>query len=554
MNSLLQKLEALKDEEWTIYRQETFTLRARDEETRKMYDTLYDKVYSDENQFQKYENIFPKMQLSDISYNCNDIFITHTKAIEDYLYRVWHLTTGYNYPIIPKGSIARKPPENEEKYPILSQLQAEIKKNKARAYYQIANIATPTRYQGSEVTEKQTLYYLIEKKSRITNREFYTVFTRCHKMKSIVIVYVDLPEKDTLDFFCGKPVKKEKFLVVNSEKGQEALFTQYLATAQHLQIETDENGHKVADKEALRKYIEKHTGEAYKKDAFIFNGEMIIAKENAEKIGIRKPLVRSLVEKEGYFNITYMGAVYRTLEAHGLDRIKYPFFKNSGKKEANAYSLDIFSAYPTALAYEKLPIDGEIYYEEDENKLNFYRYTGSQLTKDCIICGSLADNVKASDKEFLFATDYVQGSKMGKYILEKAHKSKEDKQDIKERADYGFLQKKFLQLSDNEDFYILTEVYMRELIMVAVTSAILNVIVNLKSIENGYIQIDALHFKSTEKIDILKKMMYSQFNEYDFRITEKKTGEVLYQSYRELKTKKENRAIARRKQRKAVRK
>ena len=143
---------------------------------------------------------------------------------------------------------------------------------------------------------------------------------------------------------------------------------------------------------------------------------------------------------------------------------------------------------------------------------------------------------------------------MGKYILEKAHKSKEDKQDIKERADYGFLQKKFLQLSDNEDFYILTEVYMRELIMVAVTSAILNVIVNLKSIENGYIQIDALHFKSTEKIDILKKMMYSQFNEYDFRITEKKTGEVLYQSYRELKTKKENRAIARRKQRKAARK
>ena len=553
MNALLQKLEALKNEEWTIYRQETFTLRARDEETRKMYDTLYDKVYSDENQFQKYENIFPKMQLSDISYNCNDVFITHTKAIEDYLYKIWHLTTGYNYPLIPKGSIARKPPEDEGKYPILSQLQAEIKKNKARGYYQIANIATPTRYQGSEVKENQKLYYLIEKKSRITNREFYTVFTRCHKMASVVIVYVELPEKETLDFFCGKPVKKEKYLTVNAKKGQEELFEKYLATAQHLQIETDAQGRKCIDKNALKLYIEKYTGEAYKKDAIILNGELIIAKDT-EKVTGRKPLVRSLVEKEAYFNISYMGAVYRVLEAHGLDRIRYPFFKNSGKKDANAYSLDIFSAYPTALAYEKLPIDGEIYTEEDESKLNFYRYTGTQLTKDCIICGKLAECIKSSDKEFLFATDYIQGSKMGKYILEKAHKSKEDKQDIKERADYGYLQKKFLQLSDNEEYYILTEMYMRELIMIAVTSAILSVIVNLKSIENGYIQIDALHFKSSEKIDKLKKMMYSQFNEYDFRITEKKTGEILYQSYRELKTKKENKAIARRKARKAVKK
>lgn len=548
---LLQRLENLKNAEWTIYRQETYTLRARDEETRKIYDELYDKVYSKENQFKKYENIFPKMQLSDIVYNCNDIFITHTKAIEDYLYKVWHLTTGYDFPVIPKGSIARKVPADLKKYPILSQIQAESKKKKVRGYLQIANVATPTRYQGSEVKDTQTLYYLIERKSVITNREFYTVFTRCWKKSSIVIVYVDIPETDKLDFFCSKPVKREKYLNIQIKPEQKETFEKFLNQTQGLKIEMDGNGKRVIDRDALKRYIEKHTKEAYKTDGIIINGELISAKTTETK---RKPLVRALVEKEAYFNISYMNKVYRILEKYGLDRIKYPFFKNNGIKDANSYSLDIFSAYPTALTYEKLPIDGEIYEEESEDRLNFYRYTGSQLTEDCIVCGKLADAIKDEDKVFLFSTDYIQGSEMGRYILEKAHKSKEDKAEIKERADYGFLQKRFLKLSDNEDFYILTETYTRELIMVAVISAILNVVLNLKCIEKGYIQVDALHFNSSEKIDNLKKMMYSQFNEYDFRITEKKTGEILYQSYRELKTKKENRAIARRKQRKAVKK
>lgn len=554
-NTLLKKLEALKNEDWTIYRQEMYSLRPRDEETRKLYDDLYDKVYAEENQYKKYEKRFPRLTLEDISYNTNDVFITHTKAIEDFLYRSWGLTQNYSLPLIPKGSIARKDPKDIEKYPILSQIQAESKKKKVRGYLQVANVATPTRYQGSEVKENQKLYYLVEKNSKVTNREFYTVITRCHKIASVVIVYVTLPEKDNLDTFFGKPVKREKYLKIEMQKGQEKMFEAYLKQTQGIEIEIGEDGKKYIDGRKLDTYISKHTKEAYRRDGIVINGELILAKmTEAPNDKVRKPLVKSLVEKESYFDISYMGSVYRVLEKHGIDRIRYPFFKNSTNKSDYHFSLDIFSAYPTALAYEKLPIDGEIYDKEDKNKLNFYLYKGSQLTENCIICGSLADSIKDKDKEFLFSTDFIQGSHMGQYILEKAHKSKEDKNEIKERADYGWLQKKFLKLSDNEDFYILTETYVRELVMVAVTSAILNVIVNLKSIEGGYIQIDALHFNSAEKIDNLKKMMYNRFKEYDFRIEDKRTEEILYQSYRPLKTKKENRAAYYRKYRKEKRK
>ena len=116
--------------------------------------------------------------------------------------------------LIPKGSIASKPPKDFTKYPILSQEQAE--RLKSRAYYQLANVGSCTRYQGSECRSDQTLYYLISQDSHVTNREWYTVVSRCWKLDSIVIVIIRNRAKKNLVSFKGKKVKPFRVLSIIS--------------------------------------------------------------------------------------------------------------------------------------------------------------------------------------------------------------------------------------------------------------------------------------------------------------------------------------------------
>ena len=114
--------------------------------------------------------------------------------------------------LICKGSIASKPPKDLHKYPILSQLQAE--RMKSQAYLQLANIGSITRYQGSEVTDKQKLYYIITLDSRITNREWYTVVSRCWTLDSIVIVIANRQTKEKLKTFNNRKIKDVRTLVI----------------------------------------------------------------------------------------------------------------------------------------------------------------------------------------------------------------------------------------------------------------------------------------------------------------------------------------------------
>ena len=79
------------------------------------------------------------------------------------------------------------------------------------------NIGSCTRYQGSECTDTQTLYYIITLRSRITNREWYTVVSRCWKLSSIVIVIAN-SKKEPLREFRGKKIKEVKTLVVTGEE------------------------------------------------------------------------------------------------------------------------------------------------------------------------------------------------------------------------------------------------------------------------------------------------------------------------------------------------
>ena len=192
------------------------TKRARDKETKDKIEALYKTSNEDATEFVKDLNAhrFDLIKYEDMDFNTNDVYITHLNETEEMLYRDKQLASLFfnNDELICKGSISNKPPKDLSRYPILSQLQAE--RMHSQAYLQLANVGSITRYQGSEVTDTQKLYYIITQDSRITNREWYTVVSRCWKLDSIVIVLAPKKRVNKLTAFNGKKVKDVRTLVI----------------------------------------------------------------------------------------------------------------------------------------------------------------------------------------------------------------------------------------------------------------------------------------------------------------------------------------------------
>lgn len=196
----------------------TTTQRARDKKTKDKIEYLYTKSGEAADAFKRDMNAcsFPVIPYEAMDFNLNDIFITHLNETEDYLYRdkkLSMLPLSYD-DVIPKGGIANKPPKDLSRYPVLSQLQAE--RLKSQAYCQLKNVGSCTRYQGSECTDTQKLYYIITEDSTITNREWYTVVSRCWTIDSIVIVIAQKEKRENLTTFNGKKIKEAKTLALLS--------------------------------------------------------------------------------------------------------------------------------------------------------------------------------------------------------------------------------------------------------------------------------------------------------------------------------------------------
>lgn len=192
------------------------TKRARDKETKDKIEYLYTKSNDEFTEFTKdlSTNRFEIIKYEDMDFNTKDVYITHLNETEEMLYRDKKFASLFfnDDELICKGSIASKTPKDLSKYPILSQLQAE--KIRSQAYLQLANVGSITRYQGSEVTDKQKLYYIITLDSKITNREWYTVVSRCWKLDSIVIVLAPRRRVEKLTTFNNKKIKEVRVLSV----------------------------------------------------------------------------------------------------------------------------------------------------------------------------------------------------------------------------------------------------------------------------------------------------------------------------------------------------
>lgn len=214
VSEFLKRFNDLLTKPFVCVDEGTETKRARDAETKAKIEYLYTKSNDTCTEFKKDFNTkrFDTISYEEMPFNLNDIYITHLNETEEKLYVDKKLAQGCYNPddLIPKGNLASKPPKDFTRYPVLSQLQAE--RLRSQAYYQLKNIGSCTRYQGSECTTSQKLYYIVTLDSKITNREWYTVVSRCWSLDSIVIVIANRRKEKQLKTFNNRKVKNTKIL------------------------------------------------------------------------------------------------------------------------------------------------------------------------------------------------------------------------------------------------------------------------------------------------------------------------------------------------------
>ena len=520
---MLSKFKELISKDFVIYRNVKKTYRAKTKRTEVMYNTLYN--MSESNDFltgAQLASMFKSESYENITYNKTDTFICHTNNIEDKLYKDFKLSSDYSNDLIAKGRISSRTIKDFTKYPILSQYKSQT--TKSDAYLQVANLATPTRFQGSEVTVGNKLYYFVESNSHVTARELYTVCTRCMDIDDLVVVVVDnVAKHERIKEFHGKIVKKSEILTVDSDEDT-----------------------KVYSRKMMNEFLSKYdTEEVYYNRDVVYrkNSKIIAYKSDAfqvpESSQKKSVTMSSLIRKDGDLSYTFMNDVYRCLDKNNIDCIQSPIPR--AKKIQTNFQVDMYSAYQAVCNNCYVPIDCEISYEEDYDKMNFYLYEGKVLSNRSLVTDNLKSLIEHNNLgkcTYLFSTDKKRSCKVGEYLSKMAYGSVESKQEIK-GLHWGYFQKKFLSLSYDESCYVCSECNKYELFIVSIISELAYYMLQLKQVLNSdYIHVDAVHFDTFDDTTVSKiRSVLPDF--FDFRIVFNEDKSIVYKSYNDLKTKEE---------------
>lgn len=280
----------------------------------------------------------------------------------------------------------------------------------------------------------------------------------------------------------------------------------------------------------------------------ILQGVLMYRKSIVSEETTTKSTAQSLIKKEAEFDYNFCEEMYEILDKNGLNQIFYARPAKGSKKNMNEYhyQLDLYSAYPHVLKYERLPIAGKLHKNEDANLLNFYKYNGKKLKDNCIITDDLKNYVEANNMgtcTYLFSTDYKIGSKIGDKLIGMVYKNKKTKAEAKE-IHYGYYQKRYMQYDFDEDCYVRNVKYNHEILMIAILSQLVYIMLNIRDIINDsayHFVTDAYYFDNIDDIDRINNEIEAKFANYDYRIidctkpsAEDRHGTILYKSYPDL--------------------
>lgn len=596
-NTMLSKFRELCSKPYIIARELSYSYRARNEKTRHYFNLCYSFVDESFNRFKADSRWFHSISFSDLEYNHTDVFICHSNDIELDLFREFDLYHDYSADLLPKGAIARKEEFDAFKYPIIPQCQTP---RTNIGYLQPVNVGSATRYQGSEVTDKQILYFLVGRDDFVGNREFYTVITRLWNIDNFCIVWCDRKKTVPLTVYNDKPVKETGWYSLSGDiklsDGRNLSDIAHETSSREIVL-TDIDMQKLLEKIPL-------TGDVYYNRNAIIYGDKIIKRaytdDDSAPVPHNAPTMLGYLQKEPDFNYDYMPDFYRAFESVQRSRWNNapmstdilippcivqqerssatPFpdsseYENLRPRESFRYQLDFFSSYPNILYNEKLPTgnsftprlvtctDDEFHTAINTNQIDWYISYSDLLPEGCVCTGALARFIQAhttawSEFWYIGTSSCKRGSAMGQKLHEMAYRTKESKSLIK-HVHYGLAERPYLERIEFDDqgnnkAYAVNQKQNHQLLMLAIRSYQCLNILKLKwelysDLRKGAVNADALYFDSDLQASKLLPRLSRVVPGYDFRILSNnaKRPRILCKTYSDLPTaaelKKQNR-------------
>lgn len=499
---------------YTIVAHVDKTLRAANEQTAAMFDMLYamEDCRMDVGTLAKW---FPVIDFDKSILTPDNVFITHTNEIENYIYKLADIR---RFPLIGKGRLASKDADST-RYAVVPELIA--KKKKLNAYFQASNIATPTRYQGQEVEPGQTLYYLVEAFSSITSRELYTVVTRCKDVRSLIVVVVSFMHAEHVPSFGNRAVKPAKVPVFEASNEPASFSTK---ASERLLALSEANPDEVyaagLELERIGKDMRLYAtaSEAVPPG---FKAETIDGQKSyiRQRGGHTRSKIAELLKKDETCQLDYMSRVYEIIyKRTGEFRFIQPRFTEGGAGAIYVEPfydgsplrlMDVFSAYGTVGRHSLMPRAGQFYTEPAPERLNFYIYTGERqvggFAPGCIMTERLADYVKATDPtlvDYVFSTDCQVSNKLFDYAYETARKGTKGKARVS-ALHWGYMERPYIALKpavvagEYHEFYpVLNESSTYQLIFCALCSELTLIMLKARdSVGGGRILVDGLYYR-----------------------------------------------------------
>ena len=503
------------------------TFRPQTQATRDAYDRLYDFALCD-NLLKPTEIGFniPIIPFEAMpAFSMDNAYMGRTDEIDDYLYRYFNLSQVVpEEDRIPKGDIASSK-TTKTTYGLASQYQA--KKLKLRSYTQPTNVASPIRWQGSEIEANQKIYYIMHPDSLISFRELYTVVTRCKDINSLVIVLIDrgrVQHQELLNFN-DKPVKHAGVYKVSHNTD-----TEYVLESEIEDIVKDTNDIRYERNFILRDTtynglpVIAYQGEnkivGMNKYYTVQDGQYVLHTDKPERTNVSSAW--SLAKHETSWRFSFYPEIYKILEANGIKKLM-PILVSGSDDHISNYDIDFTGAYPQILKYYDMPCNGILRSDTPQpDMINFYKYenkanekwynesTQKLITDGHIVTDELKEYLEASHRldgtkikfTYLFSVPKQHGSYPGNYLYAKYHQSKETKDTYKKAAKFGSWNKQYLK--EYEDCYVVNEQCTYSLVYAHIVSLQTYLMLKLydeltaQGLEPTYCLADSVHFKTLD--------------------------------------------------------
>lgn len=545
------------------YKKITQTLRGQDPDTIALFNRAYDMVHKSRSLYRDLIGIYPCINYADIEYNPYDVFVCYTNGDEKRLYDDYHLRDAYYLAdlLMPKGTLqgTRRQYDNAERYPIIPQADAE----NATSYWQIRNIASVIRLQGTEIETDQKCYILVPDGMTMDNRSLYTAVTRCKSVKSICFIKTPATTTGELTRYNNKPVYIATWYCYPPDAKIGESYIRDL-------IDADGRCDPDIYQELVAR-IPRDGGQAYKTDVIIVGDQIVRPRyADADKADVKPIGIYNLFAREGVYEYNYLPELYRryeevqhaygTIDAspylisptlRGLDAIGTDYdtaedYYRLRPRDDYQYQFDIASAYPYILSHFPVICDGRMIVDETAPGLKLYVSFSDYFAPGAIVPDYLMHIIDVGNRhhhthfEYLCTVPFSTSIRPGARLWDMSNRTKEDKEVVK-LIKWGTLEKPYLQpwqcdADGNDLSYACAPGNNKQLIMLSIRAGLAYILLKLKDallldIEGGYTQADALFYNTDYTVKWQAELIERVCPGLHWRIIDNHDDEILYQNF-----------------------